>query len=186
MRTLSLDGSGRPGAATVSDPRCVFCSGARFEQLTWHRGGAVITHCLLKLAPEDRREALRIMELHGGAEMRTKYAERVARQERRQDPARAKRKARGSYKLRRPAAARAAVAMGAWGVEEPRSKEPGAGKKKKERRSCRETSKKRRMSKGMIDEEATQLATPNASMEGPQTSHHDESDDEGDCSSKKS
>ena len=128
--TLALDGSGHPGAATPQDPRCVFCSEERFEQLTWVREGALVTHYLLMLQPQERREALRMIEIHGGPDTRIKFAERVARQERRVDPARAKRKPRGAYSKRQRAAR---VASGhAWGIKGGSAEKPASASMKRE------------------------------------------------------
>ena len=93
---LALDGSGGPGAANESG-YCVFCSSVRFEQLSWLRDGRVVTRALGCLSEASRREALRLIEVHGGKNMAADFEKRVARALHRKDPARAKRRARGRY-----------------------------------------------------------------------------------------
>ena len=66
-------------ARTVqAETRCMFCSSERFERLTWIRARALVTNYLGRLQPEEaQQEALRIIEIHGGATMRARYAGRL-------------------------------------------------------------------------------------------------------------
>ena len=117
--TLALDGSGQPGAAKPSDSRCIFCSSERFEQLTWRRGGSLVTHYLNRLQQKDQQEALRIIGIHGGKAMRKDYAARLKRSQKRRNPARKKRGPRGRYSKKRQATNQAddkKNAAVAWGI----------------------------------------------------------------------
>ena len=107
---LALDASGGPGTATDADSRCVFCSGERFEKLTRVRGGSLVTNYLRRLRSPERKEALAAVEVHAGASTRRDYEMRLARRQRRRDPNRPKRKARGSYIKKRRSVKEA------WGI----------------------------------------------------------------------
>ena len=78
--TLSLDGSGNPGTASAEDPRCVFCSADRFQQLARQQNGGMVTFYLSRLEPLHQKEALRTIEIHGGSAMRLSYVTRLKRQ----------------------------------------------------------------------------------------------------------
>ena len=126
--TLSLDGSGNPGTASAEDPRCVFCSADRFQQLARQQNGGMVTFYLSRLKPLHQKEALRTIEVHGGSAMRLSYVTRLKRRMQRRDPTRPKRKPRGSYGARRPAAASRQTP---WGVDLPQCQNEEDEKKTK-------------------------------------------------------
>ena len=115
---MALDGSGKPGAASKADDKCVFCSAERFHKLASNRQGSLATHYLSLLQPSDRQEALRIISMHGGETMSTDYRVRLRRVLHRHNPSRPKRKPRGKYTKDKSLKQKKLSEHNPWGVED--------------------------------------------------------------------